>query len=111
VGGLGSNAYLGEYLKKKLKGDVDVKQPMSGYLPLSHKLTIRYSAIMKGAVLTGLGLNLIKERLMRRSYGVKSHTIFVQGQHPMSKRYVDIDGTVRCRDVMNWYVVKAPPSC
>jgi hypothetical protein len=64
---------------------------------------------MKGAVLTGLGLNLIKERLMRRSYGVKSHTIFVQGQHPMSKRYVDIDGTVRCRDVMNWYVVKVPP--
>jgi hypothetical protein len=90
--------YLGEFLRKKLRGLIDIKQPMSGY-----------SAIMKGAVLTGLGLNLIKERLMRRSYGVKSHTVFVAGQDPLSRRYVDVDGTVRCRDVMKWYVVRVHP--
>lgn len=61
---------------------------------------------MRGAVLNGLGLNLIKERLMRRSYGITSHPVFVEGEHPVKRRYVDIDGTVRCRDVMNWYAIK-----
>ena len=34
VGGLGSNRYLGEFLRDKLKGTIDVKQPMAGYLSL-----------------------------------------------------------------------------
>ena len=61
---------------------------------------------MRGAVLSGLGLNFIKERVMRRSYGVTSHPVFMSGQHPVSRRFVDVDGTIRCRDVMSWYVVK-----
>lgn len=61
---------------------------------------------MRGAVLNGLGLNLIKERLMRRSYGITSRPTFVEGEHPLRRRYTDVDGTVRCRDVMNWYAIK-----
>jgi len=58
---------------------------------------------MRGAVLHGLGLNLVKERLMRRSYGVTSHPVFAPDKHPASRRYVDVDGVERCKDAMDWY--------
>jgi hypothetical protein len=61
---------------------------------------------MRGAVLYGLGLNLVKERLMRRSYGVCSHPKFVPDLHPLRRRFVDVDGEERCRDVMDWYATK-----
>jgi hypothetical protein len=61
---------------------------------------------MRGAVLHGLGLNLVKERLMRRSYGVTSRPVFVPGRHPENLKYEDVDGTVRCKDVMEWYAIK-----
>ena len=67
----------------------------------------RYSAIMRGAVLHGLGLNLIKERNMRRSYGITTQPEFVNGVHPIGRRTVSpIDGSIRCKDVMRWYVTK-----
>lgn len=59
---------------------------------------------MRGAVLHGLGLNLVKERLMRRSYGVTSHPVFVPERHPTGRRFIDVDGVERCKDVMDWYV-------
>jgi hypothetical protein len=58
---------------------------------------------MRGAVLYGLGLHLVKERFMRRSYGVTSHPTFISGHHPQHRRFVDVDGTERCKDVMDWY--------
>jgi hypothetical protein len=61
---------------------------------------------MKGAVLNGLGVNFVKERLMRRSYGVTVQPAFVEGEHSQSRRFVDVHGIVRCRDVMNWYAKK-----
>ena len=61
---------------------------------------------MRGAVLYGLGLHLVKERLMRRSYGVTSHPTFISGLHPPHRRFVDVDGTERCKDVMDWYASK-----
>jgi hypothetical protein len=61
---------------------------------------------MKGAVLNGLGVNFVKERLMRRSYGVTVYPIFVEGEHSARRRFVDLDGIARCRDVMNWYAKK-----
>jgi hypothetical protein len=64
---------------------------------------------MRGAVLHGLGLNLVKERLMRRSYGVTTRPIFIPGKHPEALRFTDVDGTIRCRDVMEWYSIKVPP--
>jgi hypothetical protein len=47
--------------------------------------------------------------LMRRSYGVTTRPIFIPGRHPESLRFTDVDGTIRCRDVMEWYAIKVPP--
>ena len=61
---------------------------------------------MRGAVMHGLGLNLVKERLMRRSHGVVTQPIFRPGVDPQDRRSVDIIGIARCRDVMDWYARK-----
>lgn len=63
---------------------------------------------MRGAVLYGLGLNLVKEHLMRRSYGVPTNPSFIANRHPSHRRFVDIDGVERCKDVMDWYATKVP---
>ena len=65
-----------------------------------------YSAIMRGAVLHGLGLNQIRERLMRRSYGVATNPGFITNRHPENRKFVDVDGVTRCRDVMEWFTCK-----
>lgn len=61
---------------------------------------------MQGAVLHGLGYNLVKERLIRRSYGVMSSPPFVKGEHPDELRYEDESGIARCRGVMEWFACK-----
>jgi hypothetical protein len=61
---------------------------------------------MRGALLRGLGLNPIKQRAMRRSYGVSSNPVFDPDQHLDSRKYIDIDGTTRCKDVMEWFARK-----
>lgn len=61
---------------------------------------------MRGAVLHGLGLTSVKERIMRRSYGVCSNAIFIKDVHPESRKLVDAAGIIRCRDVMDWFAVK-----
>jgi hypothetical protein len=66
----------------------------------------RTGAVMRGAVMHGLGLNLVKERLMRRSYGVVTQPIFRPGVDPQDRRSVDVIGVARCRDVMDWYARK-----
>jgi len=67
---------------------------------------VRITAVMRGAVLYKLGLDLVTDRVMRRSYGIATNVPFRRGHHPESARYLDIDGTMRCRDVMHWYVHK-----
>ena len=47
------------------------------------------SSIVRGAVLHGLGLASIKERLMRRSYGVSSHAVFIKDVHTENRKFVD----------------------
>ena len=61
---------------------------------------------MRGAVLHGLGLDLVKERLMRRSYGVVIRPVFRDGVHPEERKYRDEAGTFRCRGVMQWFARK-----
>jgi hypothetical protein len=61
---------------------------------------------MRGAVLHGLGMDLVKERLMRRSYGSEFQSIFNSDEHPESLKFLDdIDGRYRC-NVMKWYACK-----
>jgi hypothetical protein len=109
VGGLGSNQYLLQYLQEGLRSGVQLKQPYSGYETntiVSDPRYYRYSAIMRGAVLHGLGMDLIKERLMRRSYGSEFQSIFKPDEHPESLKFIDdIDGQCRC-NTMRWYASK-----
>jgi hypothetical protein len=61
---------------------------------------------MRGAVLHGLGMDLVKERLMRRSYGSEFQAIFKPDEHPESLKFIDdIDGQFRC-NTMKWYASK-----
>ena len=60
---------------------------------------------MRGAVLHSLGLN-VKERIMRRSYGVIHIPVFIPGTHPERLKTHDISGVARCKDVMKWYALK-----
>jgi hypothetical protein len=93
VGGLGSNEYLIEFLKKNFRSaKVDIQRP-----------SFVHSAIMRGAVLHGLGLNQIRERVMRTSYGVAANPVFVANRHPLNRRFVDVDGVTRCKEVMDWF--------
>jgi hypothetical protein len=64
------------------------------------------SAIMRGAVLHKLGLDMVKDRFVRRSYGVTYNAEFRKGQHPSSRKIVCIDGVTRCENVMDWYAKK-----
>jgi len=61
---------------------------------------------MRGAVLHGLGLNLVQEHLMRRSYGSELSMAFNSKKHPLVRKFVDeIDGIERCK-AMCWFARK-----
>jgi len=76
------------------------------------KLTnFRYSAIMRGAVLHKLGLNVVRERLMRRHYGVSFNRLgFNPRKDPVHLKGIDAAGDVICKGVMKWYAKKVPPA-
>lgn len=61
---------------------------------------------MRGAVLHKMGLNYVKERLMRRHYGVSHNRPFEYGKDPISLKGTNAAGTVICRTVMKWYANK-----
>lgn len=61
---------------------------------------------MRGAVLYKLGLDFVKDRVMRLSYGVITRVQFRPGYHPQSRRYIPIEGTVSCKGVMDWFAHK-----
>jgi hypothetical protein len=68
--------------------------------------SFRYSAIMKGAVLYKLGLDFVKDRVLRVSYGTSTCIPFEEGYHPDSRKVMDYDGIARCRGVMHWFAKK-----
>jgi hypothetical protein len=61
---------------------------------------------MRGAVLQKMGLNFVKERVMRRHYGVAHNRPFEYGVDPICLKDVNAAGTIICRSVMKWYVNK-----
>jgi hypothetical protein len=63
------------------------------------------SAITRGAVLYKLGLNLVKEHVMRVHYGVATLVPF-EGHHPKELKIESNDGKPACKDVMLWYANK-----
>lgn len=107
VGGLGSSLYLSKFLQAKLKSVIEVKQPEEGLLPFQDlQLIDRYSAIMRGAVLHKLGLDYVKERIMRAHYGTSVSMPFRYGIDPPNLKYVNASGEERCNRVMEWLAHK-----
>jgi hypothetical protein len=66
---------------------------------------------MRGAVLYKLGLDFVKDRIMRRNYGVAMNVVFRPGYHPAHRRITGLDGVVRCENVMDWYGNKVYSLC
>ena len=64
------------------------------------------SAIVRGAVLHRMGLDIVRERVMRASYGIDKAVPFEFGMHPLSRMLVGPDGILRCSEVMHWYTKK-----
>lgn len=70
------------------------------------KIYYRMSAITRGAVLHKLGLNLVKEHVMRVHYGIATWAPFRPDHHPSELRIISNDGHPVCKDVMKWYANK-----
>jgi hypothetical protein len=56
----------------------------------------------------GLNSNTVRERILRRHYGIATSVVWDEWKHPLERRWTDhLDGTRRV-DVMRWYVAKVP---
>lgn len=96
-----------KFLQLRLSGlRVIVKQPEAGYKTTETSNPSRYCAIMKGAVLYKLGLDFVKDRVMRVSYGTPTRAPFREGYHPSSRRVFGLDGIAKCSGVLHWFVTK-----
>ena len=62
-------------------------------------------AVLRGAVLHGQQPDMVESRVSRFTYGVRSHTDFIDGLHP-EERLVVNDGRRHCRDIFVIYVRK-----
>ncbi len=54
----------------------------------------------------GLNSRIVRERILRRHYGIATSVVWNPEKHPLERRWRDkLDGTWRV-DVMKWYVTK-----
>ena len=65
---------------------------------------------MKGAVLHKLGLNFVKERMMRRNYGVSFNRNPFKPGDPAERKGTNLRGESICRGAMRWYATKVSPA-
>lgn len=61
---------------------------------------------MRGAVLHKLGLDFVKNRIMRSSYGISMNRKFQTGFDPEIHKVEGFDGNMLCEGVMDWYAKK-----
>jgi hypothetical protein len=69
---------------------------------------VRYAAIMHGAVLHKLGLDFVMDRMMRASYGVHMDHVFRAGKDPEHRKFLAMDGVLRCKGRFDIYKKKVP---
>jgi len=107
VGGLGSNLFLHKFLTRSLPPDIIVKQPMNRlHISLGIAKKDSWTAVVRGAVMYGLNSSIVKERVLRRHYGIATSIAWDPEKHTLDRRWKDhLDGTWRV-DVMKWYVTK-----
>jgi hypothetical protein len=51
-------------------------------------------------------LKYVHERVLRRHYGIVSTVPFDESRHPQRLKLTDLDGTLKCSNVMDWFVKK-----
>jgi hypothetical protein len=61
---------------------------------------------MRGAVLYKMGMNMVKERVMRRHYGLVISDIFREDFDPEELKFRGKDGSWRVKNVLHWFVNK-----
>ena len=61
---------------------------------------------MRGAVLYKMGMNMVKERVMRRHYGLVISDIFREGYDPEALKFRGKDGSWRVKNVLHWFANK-----
>jgi hypothetical protein len=61
---------------------------------------------MRGAVLYKLGMDSVKERIMRVHYGVSVFLVFRKGYDPPGRKAIDDAGGERCLGAMKWLANK-----
>jgi hypothetical protein len=101
-----AQAYIFLNSYKPNSGDYWMQNSLNQGLFRADYHSFRYSAIMKGAVLYKLGLDFVKDRVMRVSYGTTTGVPFEEGHHPDSRKVMGYDGTARCSGVMHWFAKK-----
>ncbi|XP_053387922.1 heat shock 70 kDa protein 12B-like [Mercenaria mercenaria] len=63
------------------------------------------SSILRGAIIYGFKQNLIAQRVLQYTYGVKIESPFVEGVHPPAKKFFRYYGA-RCKDIFDTHVEK-----
>jgi hypothetical protein len=67
---------------------------------------VSWTAVVRGAVMHGLNSRIVKQRVLRRHYGIATSVAWNNERHPLERRWKDkLDGTWRV-DVMRWYAQK-----
>jgi len=80
--------------------------PSIGSVFSKHALIISWTAVVRGAVMHGLNSRIVKQRVLRRHYGIATSVAWNNERHPLERRWKDkLDGTWRV-DVMRWYAHK-----
>lgn len=98
IGGFGDSDYLYSILKTwcAMSGDIQLLCPDNPQV-----------AIVRGAVLRGIGGMAPSQKYCRRSYGVASLQMFREGIDPEGKaQWNKWDGTKRCFGRMDWLIGK-----
>jgi hypothetical protein len=78
----------------------------TGIAPEMLTNSISWTAVVRGAVMHGLNSRIVKQRVLRRHYGIATSVAWNNERHPLERRWKDkLDGTWRV-DVMRWYAQK-----
>ena len=92
VGGFADSLLLQERIKNHFGNSYHIMVPQSASL-----------AVVQGAVIFGQNPDVFESRVMRASYGIRVHRLFLEGLHPDSKKVI-INGIPRCKDVFFKFV-------
>ena len=99
-----------QYLALKLGYEFQIKQSTaSSSTPMIYTDQHRGTAVARGAVLQMLKACEVKERILRRHYGVTTTRLFRKEKDPKQLKILSEDGW-QCASVMFWLATKVSSS-